>query len=342
MSGQCSRNRPAPRVTRGSKPLGGRRSHPWSRPATSAVGADPDAPSAPPSVPLTVLKVAGSLLGPATVLTALMYYFGLLHAFWFFSTFGVDYTVFGLTTQDYLTRSADGLFVPLTAIASAGLAILWGYRLLAARLSGIWRVAAAPVVIAVLAVLGVALLSVAVTGFVAPDVLRRYLALPGMALSAGVVLLMAASRAYRWLRHQRAGDDALSREPSSLLAAEWAAVFLLISVGLFWAAGDWSAAVGTRRGNQVLASLKDWPDAVLYSNKRLNPSTPGVRETRCHGTEGESVYRYDGMHLIVQSGGQYLFLPTEWQNNGHAIVVPKTNDMRLVFTAHGASRAETC
>lgn len=291
---------------------------------------------------MTVLKVAGSLLGPVTVLTALMFYFGLLHAFWFFGTFGVDYTIFGLTTQDYLIRSADGLFVPLTVVASAGLAVLWGYRLLSARLGGAWRLAAVPVVIPVLTAFGVALLSVAVIGVLAPQLLRRYLTFPGIALSAGVVLLMAASRMQRWLRRQRAGGGALNSEPFALLAAEWAAVFLLASVGLFWAAGDWSAAVGTRRGNQVLESLKDWPDAVLYSDKHLGLAATGVRETRCQGGEGEPVYRYDGMHLIVQAGGQYLFLPTDWQSNSHAIVVPKTDDMRLVFTAHGTSQTETC
>ena len=100
--------------------------------------------------------------------------------------------------------------------------------------------------------------------------------------------------------------------------------------------------MGTGRANQVLETLESWPDAVLYSDKRLNLSAEGVHEIRCEDDEGEGVYRYDGMHLIVQAGGQYLFLPTNWQSNNHAIVVPRTDDLRLVFTAHGASRAETC
>jgi hypothetical protein len=174
---------------------------------------------------------------------------------------------------------------------------------------------------------------------IAPEVLRPYVAVPGLALVAGVGLLLAASRLHRRSRRQR---DALGPEPLALHAAEWTAVFLLSSVGLFWAAGDWSAAVGTSRANQAVASLEDWPDAVLYSDKRLNLSTAGVRETRCSGAEGEGGYRYDGMHLIVQAGGQYLFLPTDWPSNHQAIVVPKTDDLRLVFTAHGASRLQTC
>ncbi len=125
-------------------------------------------------------------------------------------------------------------------------------------------------------------------------------------------------------------------------ATEWTAVFLLGSVGLFWAAGDWSAAVGTERASQVVAGLKDWPDVVLYSDKRLHLSTAGVRETRCGGSEEEGGYRYDGMHLIVQAGGQYLFLPTDWPSSGQAVVVPRTDGLRLVFTAHGASRQQTC
>ena len=297
-----------------------------------------------PSVPLNVLKVAGSVLAPATVLTAIMFYFGLLHAYWFFGTFGVDYTVFNLTAQDYVTRSADGLFVPLAAVAGVLLLGIWGYRLLPARLDSRWRVAAAPAAIAALAVLGIALLSLSVLGILAPEILWRYVALPGVALSAGVVALMAASRLHRWLRHRRAGSGGLGLESTALLAAEWAAVFLLVSVGLFWAAGDYSAAVGTRRGNQVLASLKAWPEVAIYSNKRLILPAAGARETRCQGggSEDSSVYRYDGLHLIVHAGGRYLLLPANWDSNGQAIVVPASNDLQLVFTASGTTRAATC
>jgi hypothetical protein len=251
----------------------------------------------------------------------------------------VDYTVFDLSTQDYLIRSADGLFVPLTAVAVVGLVVLWGYRLLPVRDRSDWGTAAAPVVIFVLALLGLALLSVAVIGVVRPELLQSYTVLPGLALTLGVALLMAASRMHRWLRQRHA---MLVSEPLAMHAAEWTAVFLLASIGLFWAAGNWSAAVGTRRGHQVLASLKDWPDAVLYSDRRLLPPTPGVRETLCVDGDGQAAYRYDGLHLIVQAGGRYLFLPTDWQTDSRAIVVPKTDDVTLVFTAHGASGADTC
>lgn len=316
-----------------------RRSRPRSTPPAAQPVSDGEPAPPPSSLPLNVLKVAGSVLAPATLVTALMFYFGLMHAYWFFGTFGVDYTVFDLTTQDYLVRSADGLFVPLTVVAGVGLALLWGSRLLPAQPDSSWRTAAAPAAIAVLAGLGVALIGTAVVGIVAPMMLVRYLALPGVALSLGTVALMTASRMHRW-RRQHTGHAAPSREPTALLAAEWTAVFLLVSIGLFWAAGDYSAAVGTRRGHQVLESLPDWPHAVVYSDQRLNLSGAGVREVRCSG-EGE-VYRYDRMHLIVHAGGQYLFLPTDWDAHGQAIVLPETSDLRLAFTAEGAPGPTWC
>jgi hypothetical protein len=322
------------RAYRAPRPL------PNSPPPTGGRNGDP--PSTRPSVPMNVLKIFGSLVGPATMLTALMFYFGLLHAYWFFGTFGVDYTIFNLTAQDYLIRSADGLFVPLTAVAATVLASFWIYRLLPAQFGRKWR-RAAPIVIPVMATLGMAFLSIAVAGLVKPEILAGYLAVPGLSLTVGVAALAAASRMHRWLRQERADDEASVTEPLALLAAEWAAVFLLASVGLFWAAGDWSAAVGTRRGNQVLQALRDWPDAVLYSDNRLNISGAGVREIRCRTDDDQPGYRYDGLHLIVHAGEKYLFLPAEWNSSGgEAIVVPQTDTLRLVFTPHGASRNGRC
>lgn len=307
-------------------------------PSTASSDGEPESP--PSNLPFRVLKVAGSVLAPATLVTALMYQFGLLHAFWFFGTFGVDYTVFDLTTQDYLLRSADGLFIPLTVVAGVGLVVLWGYRLLPARPDSTWRTAVAPAAVALLAGLGALCVALAVIGLVAPSVLVRYVALPGVALSSGTILLLAASRLHRWRRRQPAGSAAPDHEPTALLAAEWTAVFVLVSIGLFWAVGDWSAAVGTRRGQQVLNTLNIWPDAVIYSNQRLNLSSVGVREIRCAGEE--TAYRYDRMHLVTQEGGRYLLLPTDWQTYRHAIVLPATDDVRLAFADHGTPRPADC
>jgi len=57
--------------------------------------------------PSRALKIFGSLLAPTTVLTALLFYFGVRHATYFCEWFGVHYSVLGLSAPDYLIRSAD-------------------------------------------------------------------------------------------------------------------------------------------------------------------------------------------------------------------------------------------
>lgn len=85
-----------------------------------------------------------------------------------------------------------------------------------------------------------------------------------------------------------------------VIVAEWMAIFRLVSTGLYWATSDYSASVGTRRGDDVITALHTWPDAIVYSEKSLNLSLPGVRERQCRAADGAFAYRYDGLKLIVQ------------------------------------------
>src|SRR3954454_23440802 len=97
-------------------------------PAASAV------PEESPGTLPKLLKLTGAVLGSTTVLTGLLFYFGRLHITGFFRYLRVNFTVLDLTANDYLIRSADGLFVPLTTAAGTGLLVLWLNRFVVARL----------------------------------------------------------------------------------------------------------------------------------------------------------------------------------------------------------------
>ena len=58
-------------------------------------------------------------------------------------------------------------------------------------------------------------------------------------------------------------------------------VWMLVSVGLFWAVGDYAGAVGTGRGHDVEASLPTLADVVVYSAESLNLRVAGVGEMQC-------------------------------------------------------------
>jgi hypothetical protein len=82
-----------------------------------------------------LFHLLGTVVAPTTLLTLLLFYFGWAHAYYFYDYFGVNSTLLGLTTRDYVQRAADGLFIPMMAVACAGLLALWAHSLLRARLA---------------------------------------------------------------------------------------------------------------------------------------------------------------------------------------------------------------
>jgi hypothetical protein len=271
-----------------------------------------------------------------------MYYFGVLHAYHFFRTFGVDYSVFDLSTQDYVVRSADGLFVPFTIVAAGILTIAWIYQLALPDLSHRSIPSLVRAMIPLFAVLGAAFLVLVAVGVTNPDRFSTFHWIPGVSLVIGVLVMQASIRMQHWLR-ARCDPGKATSPPRIWAIVEWTAVVLLVGTGLFWAVGEWSATVGQERGRQVEAALPGWPNATLYSERPLSIAVPGVMETACSASNAAFGYRYDGLNLIVQEGGQLLFLPDGYvRASGTAIVITRSDSLRLDFTQGDSTLAPAC
>ncbi|GHH28828.1 hypothetical protein [Lentzea cavernae] len=285
--------------------------------------------------PSRALKVFGSLLAPTTVLTALLFYFGVRHATYFCEWFGVHYSVLGLSAPDYLIRSADGMFVPLTVLSAAGLAALWGYRFLHSVLAPkTWRVLARRAV-PVLVALGLVFLLLGLTGLTVPLLLYAVPGLPGVCVALGVISFPLAERLHATV----AGRHATGVVP----VVQWTFTFVLASIGLFWAVNDYSAAVGAARGYEYETRLGTLPKAVVFSTKDIGFHGPGVSMTSCTAPDSAYRFRYEGLVLVLQSGGQSLLLPKGWnRRDGAALVLPRSGDVRLEFSRPEADRDPTC
>lgn len=249
-----------------------------------------------------LLRIAGAVVAPTTLLTGLLFYFGFMHAFWFFDYFGVHATVLGLSTEDYLMRSADNLFFPVLVGGLIALGVLAAARLGCGRLLPVrWVVVAGGVLvlIGVLTILGVSWFSF-------------YPGVAPLGLAAGVLLLGYAARIHR--------------------VAEWVGAFLLVGVSLFWAVTDYSSAAGLAAAHAVQRSLPSFPDAVLYSEKGLGIRGPGVSEIP-ELPNGAYAVHYEGLKLVLQSGDYYFFLPAGWTPYaGAAIILPRDDTVRLEFS----------
>jgi hypothetical protein len=312
-------------------------------PAQVAAGAGSLVSSYDAALP-QVLKILGSVVAPSTLLTALMYYFGREEYAGFFWYLGTDVTVFDLTAQDYWNNSVAGFIPPLIVAAGVALLALWAHQLVLGALPTRTRLIVLRTVIPISSIAGLFLVCLAMTDlFVTPMFTASFPEGRGLSLSVGVLLLAYAVQLIRLVIAERQPKQVLRRAPGAMAIVEWAAVFILVSVGLFWAVGSYAINVGVRYAQQIETSLSSRPDVVTYSEKRLILQGPGVREVDCHDPDAAYRFRYDGLKLMLQAGNQYFLLPAGWtRTNGTAIVIPRGDKIRLQFSPPGQIRDATC
>lgn len=273
-----------------------------------------DSPRTEPRV-RGALELIGLVVAPATLLTALAYYFGWTLTNARASYFGIDPSTLGFSTQDYILRSADALFVPLSVIVLAALAAVAIHSLVRSGrqqsrfrkpiLQASWPCGA----------VGLVLLAFGIVAMFRPVPFPTYYLLAPISPGLGVLLVAYAV-------YLRSGW--LSPVAVGLIVS-------LVVLSGFWAASKYADALGRGRAKRLAQSLSTRPSVVVYSKDRLQL---GVPETRLDRRDSAYSFRYTGLRLLVRSGGKYFLLPDGWsKQNGVAIVLPDTNALRLEFSS---------
>lgn len=288
------------------------------------------------------ITLVGTVIAPTTLLTALAFYFGRLHATGFCRYFGVDYTLLNLTAADYLVRSADGLIVPLGIAAMVALLVLWMHQLLPSLVPRRHRRLAVVVLNVMVGAIGIALVTFAIAETLGALSIAGFPEARGLSLSIGVLFLAYAARLLRSSARQRHASRYPT--PEGMIVAEWGVVFILVSVGLFWAVGSYAVLVGTSRGAALAAQLRSAPDVVLYSEKDLGfGAAPGLRIRECRSSNAAYQYRYEGLRMALQSDNQYFLLPAGWTpREGAAMLISRNDSIRLEFGTDDGLRNISC
>jgi hypothetical protein len=288
-----------------------------------------------------VLKMVGTVVAPTTFLTALLFYYGLLFAIGYFRYFGVNFTVLNIPTWNYLVLSAEGAVIPLVLLAGATLVFLSIYQVPLDRFPDRVRHIARWVLVPAVAGSGVTLVVLAALDAIFDGAVFPY-EFPearGLSLAGGTMLCVYAARLGRALAKRRGGPTA--RPMDSLRVARWAALSVLVGVGLFWAVGSYAIVVGTRNAQGLAADLACAPEVVLHTEKSLNVQVPGVVETAEGRADAAYAFRYIGLRLVPQAGDHYLFLPADWApGKPAAILVPRGSALRMEFIS--AARRHGC
>jgi hypothetical protein len=278
-----------------------------------------DGPGPPVPVPSpgsgtsAAVRQLATLATNAAVLTALLVYFGWRRAETQAARLGVDETILGLTTTDYLLRSVGPVLQLLATVAVAGLVAVRVDRALRRRMDR--RGGADPVVRAALVVLsfawlGLPLLVIAL-GYLAPAV--AFVAFP-LSIGAGIVLLVYGSG----LRRRLAGAEP---EPSARRGTERTAVAIAIAVTLFWATSNYAEVIGNQVADDVIAHVGDLTPVTVYSPDRLGIASTGTSETTVQGDGQAYRYRYSGLRLLEHASGRYFLIPDGWAPGSSVIIM---------------------
>ncbi|MEU8633032.1 hypothetical protein AB0C38_12745 [Amycolatopsis sp. NPDC048633] len=315
-------------VTAGSSPRRGVARHGLRRPEPGDGGAEKEAGSGASQA----LKVIASVAANLALSTALLYFFGLIYTQKFFDYFQVHYTVLGQTTEEILARGAFGLHLPIGAAAGLGLALFGLVRLAHFLLPERIRATLLRVGTPIATVAGLVLIGTAIPVVLGPAPFRDHSGRPGLAVAVGVVLAVAGWRRLFPGKHVAA-----------FRVAEWIVTYVLVAFGLFWAVSDYSAQTGVREAFTTAARIPAMPAVTLYSARSLNLEAGGVRQVVCREPDAAYKYRYSGLKLLLQSGGQYVFVPANWQvSSGVSFVVPRSDSLRLEFAPARTRPGETC
>lgn len=283
-----------------------------------------------------MLELVALVAAPTTLITALAFYFGWKLTEARAAYFGIDHSTLGFSTQDYLLRSADALFVPLGVIVVAALVALALHTLVLDLLLEERGLAALRRVAAVAAALGLALFGLGAYGvFRELPFSAHYLFVP-LSPGLGMAVLAYAVYVLRRLAPTSSPEAAARRarggigRPGSLGLV---LVVLLVVLSLFWTMSEYAGALGRGRAAQLEASLSSRPGATVFTGERLQLAAPGVTETRLSGADSAFRFRYDGLRLLIRSDGKYFLLPDGWsRERGVAVVLPDDDRLRIEFT----------
>jgi hypothetical protein len=263
-----------------------------------------------------------------TVITALLVYFGWKRADTQSRVLGVDESIFGMSTVDYVLRSVDALFLPIGVGAFLGLGAIWLDSRIRRRLAANpdW-----PALERVTRVLAYAWLLLPLLVYGLGQLWSR-IGLFGYPLSFGVGVLLTVYAVQ--LRRTLTGGGS-PPGPGTGWHAELMKAFIgvIVVLSLFWSITNYANFRGVSLAVDLIDGIAELPSVVVYSPGRLAIDAPGVTEQRVGGAEAQAdgqLYRYEGLRLLDHIGDRF-FLISDGFSRSHGVVVALPDDGSLRY-----------
>lgn len=278
------------------------------------------------------VQALATVAAPASLVAALLFYFGYVATSARYAYFGIDLTALDLSFADLTLLGTEVVYIPFATLVLLLITIMLAHRGVRIALGHRSRRRVLRVVGAVVIVLGAALFVRGVLGVLSPGGVAGYL-VPGLTpLAFGLGLPLAGYGA--WL-FRAAGSSGGSRVRRRADALRWGLITGLVTMavlGLFWSANTFAGGYGRGRAETMADELHRRPAVVLDTQERLYLTISGVRETVLPSVQGQRFrYRYRGLHLLTEAGGRLFLVPGVWSGRVASVVVPYDETIRVQF-----------
>lgn len=303
------------------------------------------------------VSFGATIIAPATVLSAVLFYFGYVSSRAQYQYFGVDVDTIGLSTRDYVMRSPQPLLVPLLVLTLLGLGGLVLHTAIRRRIAAAVADAHDPetasdvVQIRRLAqrgfVGGLALLGVGVVLLFVYAYIRDWplynlvtpllIALGGLVIGYAwhVLNMVSAPERGTMIRARVGGTVALRRSAGVLIG-------VVVAASLFWATATIAQWSGRGIAQYDARHLDHFPTVILDTAERLyltdgcrhpaDPQSACIQETALPKSPGQTYhFRYRHFRLLIQGHDRMFLVPDVWAASDSTLVVPLDGSVRVQF-----------
>ena len=258
------------------------------------------------------------------ILTALLVYFGWRRMETQAAQIGVDQSIFGYGTRDYLLRSVGPVLQLLAIVGAAGLMAVYLNRALRHRAEK--HGPADHVLRITLFIMSVSWLLLPLLayafGYVIPAI--AFVAFP-LTIAAGVLFLVYSSH----LRRELQGS---CMPLAGWRSVERASVLIVLCITGFWATSNYAEVLGSQLADAIINHVSDLTSVTVYAPQRLAISASGTHESAIPGTAQVYHYRYTGLRLLGHTGGRYFLISDLWKPSyGVIIVLEDSPPLRFEF-----------
>jgi hypothetical protein len=265
---------------------------------------------------VSIIEAIGVASGCAAILSALLFYLGWCRTATSFSAFGLPNDAVNYSNQQYLLRSVNTLFAPLTSVLLLVLMIevlRANRKKLHPRLLRLGHVAVSPIA-CILIVSGVSLNGPLISSKVGAS-------LSPSLLLAGLVVLAVALRA-----GALPSAPLVNRGP-----VKWAGGSLLVLL-TFWTLGNYGAHEGRLAANATMSNTDSLPSVTLISDSPIGIDDPDVTTINSIGISSPK-YRYIGLKALAVGPDAFFLIPARWvPGKSHIFRIRRDANVTMEFS----------